>query len=72
VRHRIVSRHLDTHPYEILEVELIADSVDDDVTVGAESENIKNYLLLALRAITVIQSNPPIFIIRRAKANLDI
>lgn len=71
MQHSIISSS-DDHPYEIVEVKLIAESPSDRASIDAVDEQVENYLTFKLNAVSVLKSSPPVFVVKRAKDNLGI
>ncbi|MBA3707115.1 MAG: hypothetical protein H0W84_14795 [Bacteroidetes bacterium] len=70
MEHRIKGFISDSHPYEIIEVELMPKSIQEKDQLEAVTESVQDYLLLYVNALEVLESNPPFFIIKRVKDNI--
>ncbi|MEQ8238492.1 MAG: hypothetical protein RIA69_04725 [Cyclobacteriaceae bacterium] len=64
MKSRLIKKITDQHPYEIVEIEVIADS--------QSSITLDDYLSIQLGAVEIVSSNPPRYIIKRVKGNLGI
>jgi hypothetical protein len=70
MKHRIRKVLLDDHPYEHVEIELVAEDAIEKVQITQMSEFVQNYLAIDLSAVDVIESNPPFFIIKKVKKKI--
>jgi hypothetical protein len=69
MRHKILNVS-DSHPYEILKVEIIGDNKSEEESIKSVDEVMENYLILTLNAVEVIDNSTPFFLIKRTKEKL--
>jgi len=70
MRHKIISKIADIHPYEVVEVELLSDSTEEKEWIKNVSQQTEDYLMLTLQAVEVVGQNPPFFTIKKVKTNI--
>lgn len=70
MRHKITERIADTHPYEIIKVELLADTEEEKNWISDMTDQTENYLTMNLEAVKLIEQNPPFFVIKKVKKNI--
>lgn len=71
MKHKILST-TDAHPYEIVTLELVAESTSEQNSISKVDDNVENYLTLRLNVTKVLEAAPPIFIVRRGKQNIGM
>lgn len=71
MRHKILSVS-DSHPYEIVKVEIIGDNKSEEDSIKDVDEVIENYLQFTLNAVEVINNSTPFFFIKRTKEKLGL
>lgn len=49
--HKIISKNVDIHPYEIVKVELMATTQEEKVLILGMFDVIENYLTMNLKAL---------------------
>jgi len=72
MKHRIINRLGDIHPYELLKVEIIPENINEAELTKTNSEEIEKYLIFELNAIAVIETNYPFYTIKTLKNNIGI
>lgn len=72
MKHRIISKIADFNPYEIIQIELLADTDQERNLICGYSELIENYLTFNLEAVEILEQNPPNYIIKKVKSNIGI
>lgn len=70
MKHRLISKVADLHPYEIVKIELLADTKEESELINNYSEQTENYLTISLQAVDIIEQNPPYFKIKKVKDNV--
>lgn len=70
MKHKLISQTSDLHPYEIVKVRLLADSVEENKSIAEIDSKTQDYLTFNLDAVEIIESNPPDFLIKRVKKNI--
>jgi len=70
MKHKTISKIRDAHPYEIIKVELLADTTEEKEWIKNLADQVENYLTLNLQAVEVIEQTPPFFVIKRVKNNI--
>lgn len=70
MRHKIIPKIADTHPYEIVKVELLADTQEEKNWIEDITEQTENYLTMNLEAVKLIEQNPPFFVVKKVKNNI--
>lgn len=71
MRHKVTAT-LDNHPYEIIRVELIAENSAEDKSIKAVDEIVQDYLLFTFNTVEIVESQPPVFLLKRAKQKLGL
>lgn len=72
MRHKIIEKLSDIHPYELLKVEIIPENEKELEYIKNTSDVIDNYLIFELDVISVIEKNYPFYIIKTLKDNIRI
>lgn len=72
MRHRVIAKLEDFHPYELLKVEIVPLNSKESEILKSNSVEIENYLISELNAITIVESNPPIYVIKKQKDRIGI
>ncbi len=70
MRHKIISKIADSHPYEVVRVELLADKTEENKWITEMTEQAENYLTMTLQAVEIVEQNPPFFVIKKVKDNI--
>jgi hypothetical protein len=72
MRHKIIDKLADVHPYELLKVELIPEDEKELDFIKNNSVEIENYLIYELDAISVIERKYPFYTMKTLKNNVEI
>ncbi len=70
MRHKVISKISDAHPYEIVKVELLADTEEEKNWISDLTDQTENYLTMNLETVELIEQNPPFFVIKKVKKNI--
>lgn len=71
MQHKVAAT-LDNHPYEVIRVELIAENNAEEISIKSVDEVVQDYLLFTLNTVEVVESQPPVFLIKRTKQKLGL
>lgn len=70
MRHKIFSKIADSHPFEVVKVELLADKQEEKNWISDMTDQTENYLTMNLEALEIIEQNTPFFVIKKVKNNI--
>ncbi len=72
MRHKIINKLADIHPYELLKVELILEGEKELNFIKNNPEVVENYLIYELDAISVLERKHPSYTIKTLKSDIGI
>lgn len=70
MKHKIISKIAESHPYEVVKAELQVDKTEKNKWIMDMTDQAENYLTMTLQVVEIIEQNSPFFVIKKVKSNI--